>query len=246
MAPPQALIPRFLLPQTGMIWRRVNVPHSAPSRQLLHLTARWYAAGKSSKPPVLEKPAKFNPPSHGSRLPKRTTPRHYGGPLSAEEIQVQKKKDYPGLMAPEGTWAHWFWNNRAFHLFITLGSLTGLAIFTFVQNFKRNSPYADMLPAPSDFLSHPFLCTRQLLEVIRLTEAHQSAIVAEKRKQRVDDVVKRSEYRKAHGLEQEGFFGGWTAKTDAESLGPAIPVGDGTTPGIGGDEGKRKKWLGIF
>ena len=38
----------------------------------------------------------------------------------------------------------------------------------------------------------------------------------------MEDVKKRSEYRKAHGLEQEGVLGGWTAKSDAEVLGPAL------------------------
>ncbi len=44
----------------------------------------------------------------------------------------------------------------------------------------------------------------------------------ERRKRKVEDVKKRSDYRKAHGLDQEGVFGGWTAKSDEESLGPAL------------------------
>jgi hypothetical protein len=123
------------------------------------------------------------------------------------------------------------------------GTLLGLSIYTFVENFKRNSPFADMAPALSDYFAHPISSTRALIEVIRLDSAHNSAIVAEKRKRRVDDVVKRSEYRKAHGLDRVQGLGGWTAKTDAESLGPAIPTGDGTPLGA---DGPRKKWLGIF
>lgn len=53
--------------------------------------------------------------------------------------------------------------------------------------------------------------------------AYVSAQTKEKRKQKVDDVQKRSDYRKAHGIAQgEGIFGGWTAKTDEESVGPAL------------------------
>lgn len=53
--------------------------------------------------------------------------------------------------------------------------------------------------------------------------AYVSAQTKEKRKQKVDDVQKRSEYRKAHGIAQgEGIFGGWTAKTDEEAVGPAL------------------------
>lgn len=72
-----------------------------------------------SKPIVLEKPERFNPPSHGARLP-RSTPKHYGGPLTHDEIQTQKTKDYPGLPPPPNTWSHWFINNRHIHMFITL------------------------------------------------------------------------------------------------------------------------------
>lgn len=120
-----------------------------------------------------------------------------------------------------------------------------MAIFTFVENFKRNSPFADMAPAFADFFSHPIVSCRTMVEIIRLNEAHRSAEVAEKRKRRVEDVGKRSEYRKAHGLDREVGIGGWTAKTDAESLGPALPTGDGTLAATGEPEGRRK-WLGIF
>jgi hypothetical protein len=72
-----------------------------------------------SKPIVLEKPERFNPPSHGARLP-RSTPRHYGGPLTADEVVAQTRKSYPGLPPPPNTWSHWFINSRGVHTFITL------------------------------------------------------------------------------------------------------------------------------
>ena len=51
--------------------------------------------------------------------------------------------------------------------------------------------------------------------------AYVSAETADRRKQKVEDVKKRSHYRKAHGLDQgEGIFGGWTARTDEETLTP--------------------------
>lgn len=249
MASATASIPRFLLPQTAPIWRRLRVPGSAsPSGRVL---VRYASAGKGSKPIVLEKPERFNPPSHGARLARKTTPRHYGGELSAEETQAQKVKDYPGLMAPDGTWSHWFWHSRSFHLLITMSTLTGLAMFTFVQNFKHNSPFADMIPPWSDFLYHPITSGRVIVEVIRLNEAHNAANVQEKRKKRVDDVVKRSQYRKAHGLEDGDRLGGWTAKTDAEMLGPALPSSVGeeqaaSAQGTPEAHEPRKKWLGIF
>jgi len=89
----------------------------------------------------------------------------------------------------------------------------------------------------------------------------------ERRKHKVEDVAKRAAYRKAHGLDQDQGFGGWTAKTDDEVLGPAIKLGDGKVAGevmgtatevpteMDGEEEKKivlekkfsgKKWLGIW
>jgi hypothetical protein len=85
------------------------------SRRVL-VGSRAFTSGAPDKPHILERPEKFNPPSHGTRLPKRgAVPRHYGGELPKAEVEAQKKKEYPTLMAPEGTWAHWFWTNPTIH-----------------------------------------------------------------------------------------------------------------------------------
>lgn len=87
--------------------------------------------------------------------------------------------------------------------------------------------------------------------------AYVSAQTAERRRQKVEDVKKRSEYRKAHGLDEETTFGGWTAKSDDENMGPALKTGDaGVREGLAEDgqvytdfEGNKrpvKKWLGIW
>lgn len=89
-----------------------------------------------------------------------------------------------------------------------------------------------MLPSSSDFAQHPFISLRTIHGVWQLTTLHNSALTAEKRKKKVDDVAKRSEYRKAHGLEQQGGFGNWTARKEPEAPAP--------------EPGKREKWLGIF
>lgn len=111
--------------------------------------------------------------------------------------------------------------------------MASLAIFTAVENFKANSPFADMLPSTSDYWQHPILSLRTTQEVWKLTVLHNSSVVSEKRKNKVDDVVKRSEYRKAHGLEQAGGFGNWTVKEDHRAPSPEA-------------EQKREKWLGVF
>ena len=48
------------------------------------------------------------------------------------------------------------------------------------------------------------------IEVFDMHIAYTSVTTAEMRKKKADDVVKRSEFRKAHGKENEGWFGGWT------------------------------------
>lgn len=83
-----------------------------------------------------------------------------------------------------------------------------------------------MLPPGRDFWFHPFRFIANYGHVYKLHTDYVSAETAERRKKKVDDVQKRSRYRKAHGLEDERGFGGWTAKSDAESLGPALPAPD--------------------
>jgi hypothetical protein len=115
--PPTTSIPRFLLPQRGSIWRAKLSTPSSSSFTIRHASQK--PPKKGSKPLVLEKPAKFTPPSHGARL--RKSPPQYPGPqLSAEEQAAQKSRKYPNMMPPEGTFMHWFVNNQAIHLWISL------------------------------------------------------------------------------------------------------------------------------
>ena len=88
--------------------------------RLLQYTALRYASTKSStdKSRILEKPTRFNPPSHGARQVK---PRMYPGPkLTVEEERTQSTRRYPNMLPPEGTFMHWFVTNRSIHLWITL------------------------------------------------------------------------------------------------------------------------------
>lgn len=134
-----------------------------------------------------------------------------------------------------------------------------------MTNFKNTSKFADMLPPASDLFFHPIAFTRTCIEVLRLHTAAVSAETAERRKRVVDDVGKRGEFRKAHGLETEAF-GGWTAKGDKEDLGPALhtqgqgeiktAAGEVASASDGGfkehtqqvqrEKKPLKKWLGIW
>lgn len=134
--PPTPFIPRFLLPQKGAIWR-ARLSNSSPASRTVHHASKVpqkkvvakpsaiRASGKPSatknpvEPLVLEKPTKFNPPSHGARR-RKEAPRYPGPQLSEQEAAAQKTKKYPNMMPPAGTFMHWFVNNRGIHIYISL------------------------------------------------------------------------------------------------------------------------------
>lgn len=96
-------------------------------------------------------------------------------------------------------------------------------IFTlWFRDFIHNTPYLDLLPPNNMFYSHPFAFVARYWEVYSMHVAYVSEQTAERRRQKVADVKKRSEYRKAHGIDDSSMFGGWTAKTPAEEMGPAL------------------------
>ena len=78
-----------------------------------------------------------------------------------------------------------------------------------------------MLPAPGDFLSHPIASFWQAVEAWKMDVMKTSAETAAKRRKNVEDVQKRSTYRRAHGLESDDAqgLGAWTARSDAETPG---------------------------
>lgn len=231
--------------------------------RLIPISRRASTTTPPPKPRLLEKPERFNPPSHGRRLKAKS--KTYGAPLSEEAQQAQRTKQYPHMMPPEGTFLHWFLTNRLIHLFISLGILLSLVIGTWFQNFLHTTPYKDLLPPNSMFLAHPYQFLMQYVEVYQMHTEYNTRKVMERRKSVVDDVQKRAQYRKAHGLddgEKAGWFGGWTARTDAETLGPGLRTGDGTIDSTSRSDKaavdtsalltevqtvpERKKWLGIW
>ncbi|GAB7348621.1 hypothetical protein MBLNU459_g6996t1 [Dothideomycetes sp. NU459] len=265
-------IPRFLLPRGQLYLRDARLSRFLASPALRHASSsssssssRSARAPAAPKMRVLEKPTRFNPPSHPARKPR--APRAYPGPaLSEHEKQTQKTKQYPHMMPPEGTFLHWFLTNRSIHVWITISILCSLAFFTWLTNFLSATPYRDQLPPNNFFFSHPFQFLRRYVEVYKLHTEYLSMQTAEHRRQKVEDVRKRAEYRKAHGLDKQGMFG-WDVKEDDQVLGPAVREGgvdalgevareqvkleeqaaDGE--GYTDFEGKRrplKKWLGIW
>ena len=121
-----APIPRFLLPRGYMRPYAPYTPYAQlPKLVKLSQTAHRTppicrnASASTSKPRVLEKPTRFNPPSHGKRL-KKQIPRQYGPQLTGEQKTEQETKRYPRMMPPEGTFMHWFLTSHGIHTFIAL------------------------------------------------------------------------------------------------------------------------------
>lgn len=87
-----------------------------------------------------------------------------------------------------------------------------------------------MLPTWSEFFQHPYASTKLVSEIVHLDTMYHTANTAELRKKETDDMSKRAQYRKAHGLE-DGYF---SVKEDDEALARPPPAE------------KRDKFLGVF
>ncbi|GJC82384.1 hypothetical protein ColLi_05222 [Colletotrichum liriopes] len=266
------------------MWRAAAASTGRPAVAALRQNAAWTIRYASSKPTgagqkgplILEKPTKFNPPSHGSRLPKKSGPKHYGGPLSGQEVRAQRTREYPGMMAPEGTWAHWFFNNRKVHLFISLvwaHDVAGLGCrrlrsLTTTGNShdaghrdagpQLHPDVALQAPPPpaSEFWSSPIDFVRTWVHVLQLHERDRNEKAIAMHSRHTDDVAKRQYYRKVHGLDKENpiaNFLGMKEESEEEKAAAvaaveASPVaGDaGTVAPAEGEEQKKKKWFGVF
>ncbi|KAG5951973.1 hypothetical protein E4U53_001923 [Claviceps sorghi] len=250
----RTIIPRFLLPLQGPLWRGLRIPLSQ------NVLVRFASSSEDrvQKPIVLEKPTKFHPPSHGSRLKRNAVPRHYGPELTASEIAAQNRKQYPGLMAPEGTWAHWFWHSRLLHTFITMGALFALALYTFFINYAYNSPFKDLVPPLSDLWHQPTYFFAAWKNVISLHEQDKAIKAREHRTRHLDDIAKRKYYMKVHGIEAKDpvsmVFGKDEGTKSEEEL-EAAALGRELAPQTASEEGegsgqeektKKKKWLGFW
>ncbi|KAH7134771.1 hypothetical protein B0J13DRAFT_90186 [Dactylonectria estremocensis] len=256
--PSRTIIPRFLLPLQGPLWRGVRIPLSEnihirfASSSSSSSKSNPSSASSSAKPIVLERPARFNPPSHGSRLKRNHVPRHYGPELTVAERLAQNTRDYPGMMAPEGTWAHWFWNSRLLHTAITMGTLLFLGIATFFMNYAYNSPFKDLVPPISDLWTQPVHFFNAWKYVITEHEKDKAEKAKDHRTRHLDDVAKRRYFMKMHNIEAKDpvtVVFGKSEPTKPEDDVDAAPTTRELPPKPIEEpkvEEVKKKWLGIF
>ena len=122
---------RLLLPPVNFLLqpssRAAFPPHirnaSTPAKGLSEEFRRRQASKQQQpKPiPVIPQPDKFRPPSHSKRLPNRDLENKvYGPPLTEEDKKRMATKKYPNMMAPKGTFMHWFLHNRYIHVWISM------------------------------------------------------------------------------------------------------------------------------
>jgi len=118
---PPLLTMAALRPLRSVVPRASLVLHSKqllPARLSMPRLRHASTTTPPPKPRLLEKPDRFNPPSHGARM--RTKPKYYGAPLSHHERTAQRTRRYPHMMPPEGSFMFYFLTDRTIHLFITL------------------------------------------------------------------------------------------------------------------------------
>ncbi|KAA8904816.1 hypothetical protein FN846DRAFT_779395 [Sphaerosporella brunnea] len=115
-------------------------------------------------------------------------------------------------MPSPDTWTYWALTSRQLHFYLSLGILFVLAGTVSVSNFLNTNEYGRQVQwdwhSPGESL-------RSFGKMWKASVEAESKRVAEARKRLVEDVEKRGEYRRAHGLEkagEEGGFGDWAVR----------------------------------
>jgi hypothetical protein len=152
--------------------------------------------------------------------------------------------------------------------------LLSLAIATFYMDFHSKNHYKELVPPGSLFWSSPFQYLSQYAQVYKMHKQAETAENMQKKQRKQDEVRKRREYMRAHGIEHEGPYGLGTVEGDeyrekmkeereamsAEELAlenqadelraqrarEVELMGGNEVRGFGGETRKVKKWFGIW
>ncbi|KAF2869994.1 hypothetical protein BDV95DRAFT_678170 [Massariosphaeria phaeospora] len=208
-------IPRFLLPRAYHLLRPQARP-LLPNTLLRHASSQPKTNSRHPKSlseqlrrrqaaaPVIPQPDKYRPPSHGNATPRSESgQRSYGPALTAEDRERMRKKKYPNMMSPEGTFSHWFLNNRGIHAWFMMGILLTLAVAAWYMELMHKTIYAELFPTKREFLRHPMQSSSRFIEVYKMHVMHTSQLTAERRLKKQEDVEKRKQFRLARVREAE-------------------------------------------
>jgi hypothetical protein len=83
--------------------------------------------------------------------------------------------------------------------------LTTLAAVVFCIEFRRKTPYLDLLPTWGRFFAHPVEGWRQAWDVYVMDSLHHTQQVQAMREHNLEDARKRKAYRVAHGMENPTY-----------------------------------------
>ncbi|KAH8727571.1 hypothetical protein GQ44DRAFT_748315 [Phaeosphaeriaceae sp. PMI808] len=240
-------IPRFLLPrgplpprsQTRLLlgptttFRHASKPTKGLSAEFLRRRAAEQL--KQKKTPVIPQPDKYRPPSHSARKPSKDLENKiYGPPLSAADKLRMATKKYPNMMSPKGTFSYWFFNNRALHMYITLGTLFCLAVVAWYMEFVNSTEYSDLLPTRKEFMHAPYESTRRWIEVYKMHVEQKTQLYTEQRLRKAEEVEKRKLYRLERQREAE-------ARGEEYVEDPRYYIGED-----GVRRRRVKRWFGIW
>ncbi|KAH6614869.1 hypothetical protein C7974DRAFT_402809 [Boeremia exigua] len=243
-----ASLPRLLLPRQPLLrptrlaqsHRLLLLPasarHVSNARQLSAEFERRRAAAASTKQHVIPQPDKYRAPSHGKTIRRSDAGvgKVYGPKPTEEDRKRMATKKYPNMMSPEGTFSHWFLNNRAIHTWITMGILVSLAVAAWYMDFMAKTVYAELVPDRREFLRHPVQSTKRFVEVYKMHMAQTSQVYSEQRLKKAEDVEKRKLYR----LERQRM---------AEEMGEEYVTDSRYYIGEDGVRRRRvKRWFGIW
>lgn len=82
------------------------------------------------------------------------------------------------------------------------------------MDFHSKNQYKDLVPPGSLFWSHPFQYISQYAQVYKMHKQAETAENMRKKQRKQDEVRKRTEYMRAHGIEHEGPYGMGTVEGD--------------------------------
>ena len=115
------------------------------------------------------------------------------------------------------------------------------------ENWRKNSPFKEMLPEREDLLIHPIRSFWQFIDACVKNTNDNSQKVFEMREDKVNDIHKQNTWRKHHGIEDKQGIGPWMPAEEVLKLHDKR-TGAADENHEGGSQMKKpvKRWFGIW
>ncbi|KAF3922179.1 hypothetical protein ABW21_db0205538 [Orbilia brochopaga] len=159
-------------------------PTSTTSKRFIRIPPKFIKPAQ----PVLEKPARYNPPSH----PTGPRPRESAHKPLPQKPHKDERTHYPGLMPAPGTITHWILHSPKLHGLVAVSVLVSLALFVMYRNFMEHDEAAEL--AFWDW-RHPILSVRSFIAAVRESDRLNTQRILQKRRQISEDMERKAHYR---------------------------------------------------